>query len=94
MAEIKPVKSVRLIDLSKKISKKNKFMEHMRYTVDNDDSNLIKPRYLLPNYVASCCKNLGIDGIKYLSGDYACYVTWKDDYFEFVNRQIIEPSPI
>ena len=54
--------------------------------------SMIVKQYLLPNYVASCCKRLGIDGIKYLSGNYACYVTWKDDYFDFVGRVIIEPE--
>lgn len=92
VAEIKPCKSIKLIDLSKQISKGNKFMEHMRYTVDNDDVK-IKKQYLLPNFVASCCKKLGIDGIKYISGQYYCYVTWKDDYFEFVDRIIVETEP-
>lgn len=90
VVEIKPIKKIKMIDLSKKVTKNNEFMTHMRYSVDNDDSRLIKQKYLLPNYVASCCKHLGIDGIKYLSGDYKCYVTWEDNYFEFVNREIVE----
>lgn len=91
IAEIKPTKTIKILDLSKQISKNNKFMEHMRYTVENDDGKIIK-QYLLPNFVASCCKRLGIEGIKYLSGDYCCYVTWKDDYFDFVNQKIVEPD--
>ena len=91
VVEIRPIKKIRLIDLSKKISSQNKFMEHLRYTVENSGGKIVK-QYLLPNYVASCCKRLGIDGIKYLSGNYACYVTWKDDYFDFVGREIIEPE--
>ena len=90
VAEIKPVKSICMIDLSIKVSSKNKFMEHMRYAVDNEEGKIVK-QYLLPNYVASCCKKLGIEGIKYLSGDYVCYVTWKDDYFTFVNQEIVNP---
>ena len=48
--------------------------------------------YLLPNYVASCCREIGIDGIKYRSTGYNCCVLWKDDYFEFVegSREIID----
>lgn len=35
--------------------------------------------------MASCCKRIGIDGIKYRSTGYDCCVLWKDDYFEFVD---------
>lgn len=90
---IRPVKSIKLIDLSEEISGRNNFIEHLRYTVDNEEGKIIK-EYLLPNFVASCCKKLGIDGIKYLSTGYCCYVMWKDDYFEFIegSRRIVEPG--
>lgn len=93
VAAIRPVKSIKLIDLSEEISGRNNFIEHLRYTVDNEEGKIIK-EYLLPNFVASCCKKLGIDGIKYLSTGYCCYVMWKDDYFEFIegSRRIVEPG--
>lgn len=40
----------------------------------------------------SCCKQLGIEGIKYYSSGYNCYVTWEDDYFEFVDYEVVEPK--
>ena len=63
----------------------------MRYTVENEDGGNAK-EYLLPNYVAACCKKIGIEGICYRSTDYNCCVLWKDDYFEYVegSRDIIE----
>lgn len=47
--------------------------------------------HLLPNYVASCCKEIGIDGIRYRSTGYNCCVLWKDDYFEYAegSREVI-----
>lgn len=92
VAGLKPIKSVRLIDLSGEIKGINRFMEHMRFTVDNEEGKIIK-EYLLPNFVASCCKKLGIEGIKYKSTGYNCCVLWKDDYFEFAegSREIVEP---
>ena len=41
--------------------------------------------------MASCCKKIGIEGIKYRSTGYNCCVLWKDEYFEFVegSREII-----
>lgn len=93
VATIRPIKSIKLIDLSKKVSRQNNFIEHLRHTVDNEEGKIIK-EYLLPNFVASCCKRLKIDGIKYLSTGYCCYVMWKDDYFEFVEggRKILKPE--
>ena len=59
--------------------------------MENDAGRTVK-EYLLPNYVASCCRELEIDGIKYRSTGYNCCVLWKDDYFEFVegSREIID----
>lgn len=89
---LKAMKHVKLLDLSGTPKKNNKFIEHMRFSVDNEEARFSKS-YLLPNYVASCCKKLGIDGIRYQSTGYKCIVLWKDDYFEFADgsREIIEP---
>lgn len=90
VAGLKPIKAARIIDLSGEIKGINRFMEHLRFTVESEDGKIVK-NYLLPNFVASCCKKIGIEGIKYKSTGYNCCVLWKDDYFEFVegSRDII-----
>lgn len=87
---LRAIKSVKLLDLSGDIKRTNRFIEHLRYTVENEVGRTVQ-EYLLPNYVASCCKELGIDGIRYKSSGYNCCVLWKDDYFENVegSREII-----
>ena len=95
---LKAVKPVKLLDLSGNAKKANLFIEHMRYTVENESGRTVH-EYLLPNYVAACCKEIGIDGIRYRSTGnkntgYNCCVLWKDDYFEYVDgsRDVIEPD--
>ena len=87
---LKAIKPVKLLDLSGNAKKTNRFMEHMRFTVENEAGKTVH-EYLLPNYVASCCKEIGIDGIRYRSTGYNCCVLWKDDYFEYVegSRDVI-----
>lgn len=87
---LKAVKPVKLLDLSGETKKTNRFIEHMRFTVENEAGKTVH-EYLLPNYVASCCKEIGIDGIRYRSTGYNCCVLWKDDYFEYAegSREII-----
>lgn len=66
------------------------FIKTMRFTVENETGKTVH-EYLLPNYVASCCKEIGIDGIRYRSTGYNCCVLWKDDYFEYAegSREVI-----
>ena len=87
---LKAIKSAKLLDLSGDVKGTNRFIEHLRFTVENDEGRTVQ-EYLLPNFVASCCKELGIDGIRYKSTGYKCCVLWKDDYFENVegSREII-----
>lgn len=87
---LKAIKSAKLLDLSGDVKETNRFIEHLRFTVENDEGRTVQ-EYLLPNFVASCCKELGIDGIRYKSTGYKCCVLWKDDYFENVegSREII-----
>ena len=87
---LKAVKPVKLLDLSGETKKTNRFIEHLRFTVENEVGKTVR-EYLLPNYVASCCKEIGIDGIRYRSTGYNCCVLWKDDYFEYVDgsREVI-----
>lgn len=90
VATMKPKKTIRMLDLSEiNLSKQNNFIDHIRQAV-SDSSSVVKKEYLLPNFVASCCKQLDIEGIKYYSSGYNCYVTWKDDYFDFVEYDIVE----
>ena len=89
IAKLKKCKEARLIDLSQNISKNNRFIDHLRFKVDNTPGKIVK-EYLLPNFVAGCCKKVGIDGIKYQGDGYNCYVTWKDDYFSFEGNDIVE----
>ena len=87
--KLKKCKEARLIDLSQNVSKNNRFIDHLRFKVDNTPGKIVK-EYLLPNFVAGCCKKVGIDGIKYQGDGYNCYVTWKDDYFSFEGNDIVE----
>ena len=80
---LRPIKTAKIIDLSGEIKGTNRFIEHLRFTIENDEGKIVKS-YLLPNFVASCCKRIGIEGIKYRSSGYNCCVLWKDDYFEFI----------
>ena len=80
---LRPIKTAKIIDLSGEIKGTNRFIEHLRFTIENDEGKKVKS-YLLPNFVASCCKRIGIEGIKYRSSGYNCCVLWKDDYFEFI----------
>ena len=87
---LKAVKLVKLLDLSGEAKKTNRFIEHMRFTVENEVGKTVL-EYLLHNYVSSCCKEIGIDVLRYNSSGYTCCVLWKDDYFEYVegSREVI-----
>ncbi len=80
VARLKPKRSIKMIDLSGEITNKNKFLECIRYTA----SESIKPNeYLLPEYLTTCCKKAGIEGIKYYgSREYKNYVCWDEGYFD------------
>jgi len=82
---IRPNRSVKLLDLSSKSMRGyNTFLKYIRMD-RNDSENERFPRvYLIPCFVAECCKMCGLDGIKYYGGkDYSNYVTWSDGYFQF-----------
>lgn len=72
IAKLKKCKEARLIDLSQNVSKNNRFIDHLRFKVDNTPGKIVK-EYLLPNFVAGCCKKVGIDGIKYQGDGYNFY---------------------
>lgn len=90
VAEIKPKRSIKMIDLSEAgLSKRNNFIDYIRLAASNN-SGKIKKEYLLPNFVAACCREAGIEGIKYYGSGYNCYVTWQDDYFSFVDFDVVD----
>lgn len=80
VARLRPKRSIRMIDLSEEVKTKNKFLECLRYTA----SKSIKPtEYLLPEFVTTCCKKAGIEGVKYYgSKEYKNYVCWDEGYFD------------
>lgn len=93
IAGLRAKEKAKILDLSCKVRDKDHFLEHLRFTVDNDSGKVVR-EYLLPNFVAECCKYLKIDGIKYKSSmdaKYNCIVLWKDGYFDFVSgsRKIV-----
>lgn len=80
VARLRPRRSIRMINLSDEITNKNKFLECIRYTASESK----KPNeYLLPEYLTTCCKRAGIEGIKYYgSKEYKNYVCWDEGYFD------------
>lgn len=90
VAHIKPVQSVKLIDLSGE-NKGNKFLDYCRFPVSSGSQEKRIRAYLIPSYVGQCCQLLGVDGIKYYGKkEYSNYVTWKDGHFSFVSNEICD----
>lgn len=81
--KIKPKKEIVLLDLSGKLQRGAAFLKMIRYPLKDNSNNQMPTEYLLPGYVAECCKLIGIEGIKfYGSKDYVNYVSWDDGYFD------------
>ncbi|SDB33984.1 hypothetical protein [Eubacterium oxidoreducens] len=75
-----------LIDLSaKNLRGLNTLLKFIRFPLNDTGNN---PRvYLIPSFISMCCKNAGIDGIKYYGGkEYSHYVTWDDGYYNFIEN--------
>ena len=89
VAKLKPIKTIRMIDLSHETTSKNKFLDYCCFAPKPEEYPLIKKEYLIPCYVAICCKKQGIEGIKYYgSKEYKNYVSWDDTYFDIVDSEI------
>lgn len=89
IAKLRPKRSIRMIDLSGEIKTQNKFLEYCRFTPSPEQYPNIKREYLLPCFVADCCKYYDIEGIKYYgSKEYSNYVSWEDSYFDIVSSRI------
>lgn len=82
VVKIKPSCGIKIIDLSKETKIGKTLFSFIRYAVRD---NAPSPReYLIPNFIADCCRALDIEGIKYSDGkDVVSYVCWKDSKFEF-----------
>lgn len=79
--------NARLIDLSQKNRRGlNTFLKYIQFPLKEDSGT--RPReYLIPSFVAECCRMVGVNGIKYYGGkDYSNYVTWEDGYYVFIRN--------
>lgn len=73
-----------LLDLSGTLARGATFLRYLRFSL-SDNTDKMPREYLIPCYVADCCKAIGFDGIKYYgSREYNNYVTWSDGYLKFV----------
>lgn len=89
VAEIEGRRDVRLIDLSGVGRGTNYFLKYLRFPFTNTDQ-VIPPEYLVPNFVAQCCRHAGIDGIKYYgSKTYSNYVVWDDGLFRIASMRVV-----
>ena len=81
--KLKPIKEIKLLDLSGTLARGAIFLRYLRFSL-SDDVDKMPREYLIPCYVSDCCKALGFDGIKYYgSKEYNNYVAWSDGYFVF-----------
>jgi len=91
IAKLKPKRSIKMIDLSQISTAQCKFLEYCRYSPDDNDFSKIRREYLIPGFIATCCKYNNIDGIKYYgSKEYTNFVSWNHSYFDFVSYDIID----
>ena len=89
VAEIEGRRDVLLIDLSGVGRGTNYFLKYLRFPFTNTDQ-VIPPEYLVPNFVAQCCRHAGIDGIKYYgSKTYSNYVVWDDGLFRIASMRVV-----
>ena len=88
IAKLRPTRPIRMIDLSQDLKTKNKFLDYCRFGATNTNLH-IQREYLLPCFVADCCRESGIEGIKYYgSKEYKNYVSWDDSYFAFEGSEV------
>lgn len=78
-----PKKSIVMLDLSETLARGKTFLKYLRYKV-SDVNDKMPREYLIPCFVANCCKGIGFEGIKYHgSKKYSNYVVWDDGYFKY-----------
>ncbi len=77
----------RLVDLSDLAE--NTFLKFCRFPYDPANALKMPREYLIPSFFAACCKQAGLDGIKYKgAADYHNYVTWSDEHYQFVSQSV------
>ena len=77
-----PTKPIRLLDLSGTMLRGKVFLRYIRFPL-SDIQDKTPREYLIPGFVADCCRAIGFDGIKYYgSQEYNNYVSWDDGYFK------------
>ena len=80
---------VRLIDFSGVGRECNYFLKYIRFPFASPDS-IVPVEYLVPNFVAQCCRHAGIDGIKYYgSKEYSNYVVWDDHRLRMLDTYVV-----
>lgn len=60
VATIKVEKPLKVLDLSSFIGDFGKFLSQLTHS-----PNILKPEYLLTNYISECCREIGFNAIKY-----------------------------
>lgn len=85
-ARIRPKGALDMLDLSGTMSRGKSFLRMIRYPLSaSSEGNKMPREYLLPCFVADCCKTVGFDGIAYHgSKSHTNYVCWDDGRFSFV----------
>lgn len=88
---LKAKQNARLFDISEDIKEKSVFLDYCRQAPNYSSNSNLPREYILPCFLASTCKMLKIDGIKYYGNKNSNnYVTWQDNYFDFVESDIID----
>lgn len=89
VAELQGEGSIKLIDLSLQGREPNYFLKYIRFPFTNTNMK-IPTEYLVPNFVAQCCRRSHLDGIKYYgSKAYNNYVVWDDDRVKIIHMKIM-----
>lgn len=88
MVKLQPTRKIKLFDISADYA--NEFIKFCRYKTDKNDASIVPRQYLIPSFFAGCCREAGINGIKYYgSKEYSNYVTWDEHFFSIVEHSII-----
>lgn len=89
-AVVCPNKQINMIDLSGESRKGSTFLKYIRFPAEG----IMPKEYLIPCFVSDCCRDCGIDGIKYYgTKKYTNYVSWNAGYFDFVRMEkLTEPE--
>ena len=86
--KLKPKRKIVILDLSGTLPHASTFLRYLRFSL-TDNTDKMPKEYLIPCFVADCCKRIGFEGIKYFgSKEYNNYVVWEDGYFDYAGMCI------